>query len=216
MIHIDRAVRQALHLYDLKAADGCRGGVGAVGGVGDEDFGAGPPWPPGGGRYIAAKVAPLRGAKGGFMICPNHHQPCQLAVGTGVGVEGKLGEAGYFGEHLLLFPIEAQGTLYGVGRLGGVELREGRQGGHLFVDFGVVLHRATAQGIEARINAEVVVRHVGVVASHGLLVGFGQAGGFVAAHSGGQAAEAFGFHFAWRQAIAHATWARKLKDEVAI
>ena len=46
VVDIDGAVGQALDFHDLKAADGCRGGVGAVGRVGDEDFG-----PLGGGAH---------------------------------------------------------------------------------------------------------------------------------------------------------------------
>src|SRR5262249_40111440 len=45
-----------------------------------------------------------------------------------------------------------------------MEPREAGQGRHVLVDFGVVLHCARAQGVEASIHAEIALREVGVMA----------------------------------------------------
>ena len=154
-VQIDRALGRALHLHNLQAGDSGRGRVGAVGRVGDDDFGA---------LYVAARA----------VVGADDHQARQLAVGAGVGVDGKLGQPRQFGEDASRLIVEAQGALQVGIAGGGVGLRESRQRRHLLVDFGVVFHRATAQRVEARIDAEVVVRHVGVVACHRLFVRLGQ------------------------------------------
>ena len=45
---------------------------------------------------------------------------------------------------------------------------------HLLVDDGIILHRATAQGIEPVVHAKVVLTVIGIVSHHGHLVAFRQ------------------------------------------
>ena len=53
-----------------------------------------------------------------------------------------------------------------MGGLRRMEVLELRQGCHLLVDLRIVLHRTGAEGIEACIDTEVIIREVRVVAHH--------------------------------------------------
>ena len=73
---VDRSLRCALDLDDLESADGGAGGVGAVGRVGHDNLDA---------LMVAARE----------VVAADDHEPRQFAVGTGVGIEGKLAKSGY-------------------------------------------------------------------------------------------------------------------------
>jgi hypothetical protein len=50
------------------------------------------------------------------------------------------------------------------------------EGTEFLVELRIVLHSTRAQRIEARINTEVIVRHVGVMANHSKFVTLGKNG----------------------------------------
>ena len=157
ILDIDTALGIALYLDDLESADGSRGGVGAVGGVGYDDLAAG-------------GVAAL------LVIGTDDHQARQLTVGTGAGVEGEVGHSREGGEGLPEVVLHGEGALRGVVGLQRVEVGEVGHVGNLLVDGRVVLHRTRAKGVEAIEHAEVVATVVGVVAYDRHLVAFGEDG----------------------------------------
>ena len=59
-----------------------------------------------------------------------------------------------------------------------------RQGGHVFIELGVVLHGTGAKRIEARIDAKVALREMGIVTYNFDLADFGQWRGLFAQHIG--------------------------------
>ena len=77
-------------------------------------------------------------------------------------------------KRLLQKDDECSGTPHRVIRLQGMQILELRQGGHLLVDLGVVLHRTGTKGIEARIYTEIVIREVRVMTHHRQLVALRQ------------------------------------------
>ena len=127
------------------AAHGAGSGVGAVGVGGGEDLGA---------LGLAALVEiRAEDLEGGV-----------LAVGAGGGLEGGLVQAGDLLEVLAGLVEEPERALgVGVG-LERVEAREARVGGGLLVDARVVLHRARAERVELRVDRELALAEVGVVA----------------------------------------------------
>ena len=137
VVDVDGAVGQTLDLDNPVPGDVGRGGVGAVGRVGDNDLVAG-------------------GVAVGVVVGVYDHQARQLAMGAGVRVEGELGHAADFAEELLKGVVGLKGALHRLERLRGMQTGGDGVGGNLLVDFGIVLHRARAQGIEASVNAEVV------------------------------------------------------------
>ena len=152
---VHSALRSALHLHNLQAAHGGRGRVGAVCRVGHDDF-------------YALMVAPA------LVVGADYHKACQFAVRPGIGVEGKGVHAAHFGKHGCEVVIQMQATLQGFGGLRGVHVGKAGQSGNLLIDFGIILHRATAQGVEARVYAEVVARHVCIMACRRQFIHFGQ------------------------------------------
>ena len=77
---------------------------------------------------------------------------------------------------LLELLANIEGSLNSGSWLQGMEIGKLGHGSHLLVDAGVILHGATAQGIEPVVHTEVVGTVVGVVAHHGQLVALGQLG----------------------------------------
>ena len=65
-----------------------------------------------------------------------------LAMGAGVWLEGEVCQPGELAERALEQSDDSLGTLDGVSRLRGVQVLELRQGGHLLVNLGIVLHGA--------------------------------------------------------------------------
>ena len=135
--HIDRSFRRAAHLHHLKTADGGRSGVCSVGRVGDDDF-------------CAFGIAAVT------VIGTNDHESGEFAVRSGVGVECETTHASDFGEGRLECVVEFQSPLH-VGVVGvGMQFGEARERRQFLVDFGIIFHRATSEGIESRVDAEVV------------------------------------------------------------
>ena len=166
VLHVDEAVGVGLDDDDLKAADGCRGGVRAVGTVGDDDLRAG---------QVAAVA----------VVGAHDHEACELAVGSSAGVEGEVGHARDGGEHLLHLVVDSLDTLHGADGLQRMDAREGGHGGDGLVDLRVVLHGAAAEGIETGVDAEVHLREIGVVADDIDLADLGEGKGRLTLQRGG-------------------------------
>ena len=194
VLDIDEALGGALHLDDIQSADGSRGGVGAMGRIGDDHL-----------RALDVATA--------LMVAADDHQTRQLAMSTGAGIEREVVEASERGEAALEVIDHLQGALSRLDGLQRVEVVEARQGGHFLVDDGVVLHRAGAQGIEAVEHTEVVLAMVGVVAHDGHLVALGQLGVLLAAQPGGQLVMG---EAVLRQRIGTTAGAGKLKNQISV
>ena len=134
-------------------------------------------------------------------------------MSTSAGIEREVVEAGERGEAVLEVIDHLQGALSRLDGLQRVEVVEARQGGHLLVDDGVVLHRAGAQGIEAVEHTEVVLAMVGIVAHDGHLVALGQLGVLLAAQPGGQLVMG---EAVLRQRIGTTAGAGKLKNQISV
>ncbi len=105
VIHVYRAVVVGLHLDDVEAADGCRGRVGAVGRVRHDDL-----------RTL--QVTTL------LVVAADNHETRQLTMGTGIGLQGEVGQSCQGAERTLEQRADGQCTACGVGRLQGVQALE--------------------------------------------------------------------------------------------
>ena len=133
-LQIHTAVGGGGNVHHLIAAHGGSGRVGAVGGVGDDDLGA-------------AAVAPR------LVVLLDEQDAGELAVGAGGRLEGHIRHTGDLTQ-ILLGGLQHVPAAFG-GMLGaeGMDAGKAGQGGHLFINPGIVLHGAGAQGIEAAVNA---------------------------------------------------------------
>ena len=100
----------------------------------------------------------------------------QLAVGSGVRLEGEVCQSRQLAERTLQQYHQRPCSRYRMVGLQGVQVLELRQGRHLLVDFRIVLHGTRAEGVEASIDTKVVIREVRVVTHHRQFVGLGQLG----------------------------------------
>ena len=134
----------ATHRDRLVAAQGSRGRVCAMGRIGNQDPGS--PLP------LFRKI---------FF---DDHDPRQLPVSAGGGLQGKVGHAEDFRQVALQRIEEPQRPLGKRSR--GMGMKPGKAGKpcHVFVDFGVVLHRAGAERIKPQVHAEVAPGQGGIMA----------------------------------------------------
>ena len=103
-------------------------------------------------------------------------QAGELAVGSGRRLQGRLVQAGDLGEEPAQLVEELQRALHELIGFVGVQPAQALERRHAFVDLGVVLHRAGAQGIGALVDPVVAPRELGEVAHELDLRHFGQAG----------------------------------------
>jgi hypothetical protein len=124
-VHVAPVVGGDFH--DSQPAHSRAGGIGAVGGVGDQDD-------------VAVGLPPV--------ALPGAHDQHagQFAMSPCRWLQADGGEAPDFFQELLQEEHQRQGTLHCLLVLVRVEVDEAGQAGHFFVDFGVVLHRAGAPG----------------------------------------------------------------------
>ena len=94
----------------------------------------------------------------------DEHEAGQLALRAGGRLERDGVEARHLGEDLLQAPLELERALDAVLLLQRMDLREAGEHHQPLVDARVVLHRARAERIEARVDAEVARRQLGEVA----------------------------------------------------
>ena len=194
ILDIDGTVGLRLHLDDLESADGCRSGVRAMGRVGYDHLLTG---------HVATRT----------VIVVDRHQSRQLTMGACIGLEGEMSQTREGTERLLQKDDEGTCACHRGFGLQGVQVLELGQRGHLLVDLRIVLHRTGAEGIEARIDTEVIVGEVRIVAHHRQLVALRQCCLFLAAE------------FLWYlviakavsgQTVALAALLRKFEDQISI
>ena len=90
-------------------------------------------------------------------VGPHEHEAGELSLRSGGRLERDRVEAAHLGEDLLKPPHELERALRGILLLVGMEVAEARQVDDPLVHSRVVLHRAGAKRIEARVDAEVAV-----------------------------------------------------------
>ena len=133
-VEVHAAVCAGRDVDDLEAAHRGGRGVRAVGGVGHDDLRA---------RSVAAVG----------VVCLDEQHAGEFAVCA----RGRLERDRVHAEDLAQLAAQnmqrLERALRRFDRLERVELREARQRRHVLVDFGVVLHRAGAEGIEAVVHA---------------------------------------------------------------
>ncbi len=154
------------HFADFVAAHDGGGRVGAVGGFGDQDFGAG---------VVAA----------GFVVGADHGDAGEFTLGAGHGGERDAFHAGDFLEEVLQLVQAGQVALAVAGRGERVPVEEAGQHGRAVGAARVVFHGAGAERVELLVDGEVLGRQVGVVAHHFQLAHFRQAGFVFTAQAGG-------------------------------
>ena len=123
------------------------GGVGAVGGVRDDDLGTG-------------GIPPVE------VVGPDQQQAGVLAMGAGGGLQGHGVHARDFLQQVGGLIHHFQAALDGFFGLQGVDTGEARQSRQFLMDAGVILHGAGAQGVEAVIDAVGLLGQFGVMALH--------------------------------------------------
>ena len=156
ILHIYGTIGQALYLDHLEASYSSRSGIGAMGRIGHDDLGA-------------CLIATL------LMICLDDHKSGQLSMCTSIRIERKARKTGNLGQRTLYLVINLQAALHIFHRGGRMAIETG-EGTEFLVELRIVLHSTRAQRIEARINTEVIVRHVGVMANHSKFVTLGKNG----------------------------------------
>ena len=100
------------------------------------------------------------------VIVVDGHQTRQFSMGARIGLEGEVSQSREGTERLFQEGHQCLGSRDRMGGLRRMEVLELRQGCHLLVDLRIVLHRTGAERIEARIDTEVIIREVRVVAHH--------------------------------------------------
>ena len=106
------------------------------------------------------RVPPLR-----LVICPDHHQPGELALRAGCRVQRDAIHAAHLGEPAFQPPHELEGALNELFRHVGVKVCEASQARRPLVDLGVVLHRARPQRVHPRVDREVLLAQANVMAN---------------------------------------------------
>jgi hypothetical protein len=84
----------------------------------------------------------------------HQHQSRELALRAGRRLQRDRGQAGDLREHLLKTPHERERALRSFVLLMRMQISESRQPADALVDARVVLHRAAAKRVEARVDAE--------------------------------------------------------------
>ena len=144
VVEVDATAPVRRHLDHLVARHGHRGRVGAVGGVG--------------GKHLGALLAAVG------VVGAGEEQPRQLPVGARRGLKADVLEAADLGQGALQAPHQLQRSLGALRVLRGMKARVARQRGDPLVEPRVVLHRAGAERIGARVEVEVAAREAVVVA----------------------------------------------------
>ena len=150
-------LRVAGQVLDLVADHGGGGGVGAVGGVGDQN--------------LFARVAL------GFEIGADEQDAGELAVGSGGGLEGDGVHAGDFDELIGERLHDAQRALRDLLGLIGMGSGDAFEAGDDLVDARVVLHGAGAERVHAEIDGVIPGGEAGEVADDLDLADLGERGG---------------------------------------
>ena len=144
VLDVDAAVGVGGELDDLEAGHRHGRGVGAVRGVGRQ--------------HLVARLAAIlvEGAR--------EQHPGELAVGARGGLQRHVRQAGDLRQRTLQVPHQLERALGVLRVLQGVQARVAGERGDALVQARVVLHRARAERIEARVQVEVALGDADVVA----------------------------------------------------
>ena len=151
-VHAPVGVRADLH--DGVAGHRHRRGVRAVRGVRRED--------------LVPRLAAI------LVVGAGQQHAGELAVRAGAGLQRDVRQPGDLAEGPLQLPHELEGPLGVLRALERVQARVPRERRHALVQARVVLHRARAERVEARVEVEVPLREVDVVADDLRLGDLGQ------------------------------------------
>ena len=144
VVDVDAAALVGGDLDDLVAGHRDGRGVGSMGGVRSQD--------------PVARLAPV------LVVGTGQQQPGQLTVRAGRGLQADVRQAADLRQRALQQPHQLEGPLGALRRLQRVQPRVARQRGDALVQLRVVLHRARAERVEARVEVEVAARDAVVVA----------------------------------------------------
>ena len=106
------------------------------------------------------------------MIRANHQHAGKLGLCAGGRLQRDAVQSGDFFQQFFQVIDELEDALRMFGRLQWMEIGEAGQIGNLFVQLGIVLHGAGAQGVEALVDAEGSLREAREVAHHLKLADF--------------------------------------------
>ena len=154
-VQVDAAVGAGGDVDDGEASHDGGGGVGAVGGVRDDDL------RPGG---VAAVL----------VVGLDEHQAGELTVGAGGGLHGHALHTRDLAQQRVDRVDRLQAALDGLDGLQRMDLGEAGQRGHGLVDLGVVLHRAGAEGIEAIVDTVHALGQGGIMTDQVILADMGK------------------------------------------
>ena len=176
-LEVHAAVGSGGDIHHVIAAHGRCGGIGTVGGIGND--------------YLVALGIPPA-----VVVLLDEQHAGELAVGACGGLEGHIRHSGDLAK-VLAYGVEHFQAAFG-GVLGGewVNGRKAWQRSHLLVNAGIVLHGAGAQRIKAAVHAVYPVVQLGIVAGNVGLAHFGQCGFYFAPELLG---ELYGLHVALGQ-----------------
>ena len=143
-IQIHAALGVGRHRHHGEACHRRRGRVGAVGGIRNQNLGAG-------------------GVPAGLVVAADQQQAGVLAVGAGCRLHGHAGHAGDFTQQLFGAEQHLQRALGGLGRLQRMQLGKSRQRGQGLIDPGIVFHGAGTQRIKSVIDAVGLLGKLGIM-----------------------------------------------------
>jgi hypothetical protein len=145
VLDVDAAAVVRADLDDLQAGHRHRRRVRPVRGVGREHLGP---------AVLAVRL----------VVGAGQQHPRELAVRAGARLERDVRQPGDLAERALELPHQAQRALRALRMLQRVQARVARQRGDALVQLRVVLHRARAERVEARVQVEVALGEAVVVA----------------------------------------------------
>ena len=161
-LDIDAAVGEGRNADDVEAGHTGGSGVGAVGGVRDQDVDP---------AFVSVFL----------MVFFYQHQTGQLAVRARRRLEGHVVHAGDLAQILSGKVERLQAALYSLLRLQRMDAGKAGKGGDLIVDLGVIFHGAGAERVEAVVDAVGLFGKLGVVAAQLVFAHLWQMRGVLAA-----------------------------------
>ncbi len=165
VVHLDPAALVGRDLHHLIAGHRHRGRIGPVRGVGGEHLGS---------PFAAVGV-----------VGAGQQQAGQLAVGAGRGLQADVRQAADLAQRLLEQPHQLQRPLCPPRVLRRMQASVSGKRRHTLIQTRVVLHRAGAKRIEARVEVEVAAREPVVMTDDLRLGDLGQVGRLLAQQVGG-------------------------------
>ena len=164
-LDVDAAVGEGRNADDVEAGHTGGSGVGAVGGVRNQDVHT---------AFVSVFL----------MVFFNQHQTGQLTVCARCRLEGHVVHGGDLAQVFGGKVERLQAALYSLLRLQRMDAGKAGKGGNLIVYFGVIFHGAGAERVEAVVDAVGLFGKLGVVAAQLVLAHLWQMRGLLAAQRG--------------------------------